>query len=197
LFFKVFIWNLQRRLYIYNKSKPFCSFMFICMWNLQRRFCCIFFLAVFQFSSSNDLEEVTKENFNKCNTTNVLRSYTNGNTTITLSKPGPRYFISGNKLYCLGGMKLQVNVENNQAYSPANAPQQDQGAATLPQPSTKSNINPTSGGVLHGGGDSLMPFSLAFMATAVLWVLQIWIFTLKNIIYIYIYTHTHTHFPFF
>ncbi|XP_062164657.1 stellacyanin [Alnus glutinosa] len=130
-------------------------------------------VIVFQFSSSNDLEEVTKENFNKCNTTNVLRSYTNGNTTITLSKPGPRYFISGNKLYCLGGMKLQVNVENNQAYSPANAPQQDQGAATLPQPSTKSNINPTSGGVLHGGWDSLMPFSLAFTASAVLWVLQI------------------------
>jgi hypothetical protein len=81
---------------------------------------------------------VTQQNFNTCSTTNVLKSYTNGNTTISLSKPGPRYFISGNKLYCLGGMKLQVNVENNQAYSPASAPQPATGSgATHPQPSSK------------------------------------------------------------
>uniref|UniRef100_A0A2N9E7B8 Phytocyanin domain-containing protein n=1 Tax=Fagus sylvatica TaxID=28930 RepID=A0A2N9E7B8_FAGSY len=119
----------------------------------------------FQFSSSNSLDEVTQQNFNTCSTTNVLKSYTNGNTTISLSKPGPRYFISGNKLYCLGGMKLQVNVENNQAYSPASAPQPATGSgATHPQPSSKSNI-PTSSGVMHGGWDTLMSVSLGFMAT--------------------------------
>lgn len=133
--------------------------------------------AVFQFSSSNSLEEVTQENFNGCNTTNVLKSYTNGNTTVTLSKPGPRYFISGNKLYCLGGMKLQVNVEdNNQAYSPAGAPLpadgSNQGNDILPRPSTKSNV-PISSGVVHGGWRyTLVSVSLGFMAT-VLWVVQI------------------------
>lgn len=70
-------------------------------------------------------------------------------------------------------MKLQVNVESNQAYSPANAPQTAGSAgATLPQPSTKKNINPTSSGVMHGGWDSLMSVSLGFMAI-VLWVVQI------------------------
>lgn len=62
-------------------------------------------------------------------------------------------------------MKLQVNVENNQAYSPAIAPQPATGSgATRPQPSSKSNI-PTSSGVMHGGWDTLMSVSLGFMAT--------------------------------
>lgn len=72
-------------------------------------------------------------------------------------------------------MKLQVNVENNQAYSPANAPQTAGSAgAILPQPSTKNNL-PTSSGVMHGGWDSLMSVSLGFMAIVLwnLWVLQI------------------------
>ncbi|XP_059461661.1 stellacyanin [Corylus avellana] len=126
-------------------------------------------VLVFQFSSSEALDEVTKENYDKCNTTNVLRSYTNGNTTITLSKPGTMYFISGNKLYCLGGMKLQVDVENNQAYSPANPPQPASGATLPVQPSTKTNV-PTSSGVVHGGWHStLMSVSIGFLAT-VLWV---------------------------
>lgn len=127
----------------------------------------LFLWAVFQFSSSETLDEVTKENYNKCNTTNVLRSYTNGNTTITLSKPGTMYFISGNKLYCLGGMKLQVDVENNQAYSPANPPQPASGATLPVQPSTKANV-PTSSGVVHGGWETLMSVSIGFLAT-VLW----------------------------
>ncbi|KAF5456216.1 hypothetical protein F2P56_025721 [Juglans regia] len=134
-------------------------------------------VLLFQFSSSNSLEEVTKENFNNCNTTNVLKSYTNGNTTVTLSKPGPRYFISGNKLYCLGGMKLQVNVEdNNQEYSPAGAPlpadASDQGGDALPRSSTKSNV-PISNGVVHGGWHTLVSVCLGFMATVLIWVVQI------------------------
>ncbi|XP_041016572.1 stellacyanin [Juglans microcarpa x Juglans regia] len=132
-------------------------------------------VLLFQFSSSNSLEEVTKENFNNCNTTNVLKSYTNGNTTVTLSKPGPRYFISGNKLYCLGGMKLQLNVkDNNQEYSPAGAPLpadgSNQGGDALPRPSTKSNV-PISSGVVHGGWHALVSVCLGFMVT-VLWVVQ-------------------------
>ncbi|XP_050254353.1 stellacyanin [Quercus robur] len=124
-------------------------------------------VLIFQFSSSNSLEEVTQENFNTCNTTNVLEAYTNGNTTITLTKPGPMYFISGNKLYCLGGQKLQVNVENNQAYSPAIAPEAASGS-NLPQPSSKSNL-PTSSGVMlmHGGWGTLMSVSLGFIMAIV------------------------------
>lgn len=130
---------------------------------------CLF--VVFQYSSSDTLNQVTQEGCKTCNTSNVMKMYTNGNTTITLSKPGPWYFISGNKLYCLGGMKLQVNVENNQAYSPASAPLPPSGSnqgASLPQPSSKSNL-PTSTGVTNGGRHTLIvSFALGFMATVLL-----------------------------
>ncbi|PON60013.1 Phytocyanin domain containing protein [Parasponia andersonii] len=111
-------------------------------------------VLVFQYSSSNSVSEVTKENFDSCNTTNVLETYSAGNTTITLKKPGERYFVSGNKLYCLGGMKLHVHVENNQAYAPAGAPQATPGSdqTDFPNPSSKSNNNiPTSTAFSHIG----------------------------------------------
>ncbi|KAL0542048.1 hypothetical protein IC582_022135 [Cucumis melo] len=100
-------------------------------------------VLVFQYSSSASLNEVTRENFNTCNTTNVLKAYSSGNTTVTLSKPGQRFFVSGNRLLCLGGMKLQVNVENNQSFSPAAAPQPPPSSHSddLPRPSSKTDNN--------------------------------------------------------
>ena len=110
--------------------------------------------AVFQYSSDQGVDEVTRENFNTCNTTNVLRSYVNGNTTVPLTKPGDRYFVCSNKLYCLGGMKLHVHTEDDKPYSPAPAPSAvagvDQGtsAATLSRPpSSKKNTNISNGAV--------------------------------------------------
>lgn len=108
-------------------------------------FICIFFWGLFsgfQYSLSNNVAEVTREDFNACNTTNVLRSNSNGNTTFALTKPGQRLFVSGNRMYCLGGMKLEVNVEGNQTLAPAAAPQAG-GAAALFPPSSKS-YNPSA-----------------------------------------------------
>lgn len=94
---------------------------------------------MFQYSSSESLNEVTRENFNTCNTTNVLKAYSTGNTTVTLSQPGQRFFVSGNRLLCLAGMKLQVNVENNQSFSPAAAPHPPPQSDGLPRPSSKTD----------------------------------------------------------
>lgn len=133
-----------------------------------------FFYVVFQYTSSDSVNEVTKESFDGCNTTKVIKTYTNnGNTTVTLSRPGPWYFISGNKLYCLGGMKLAINVQGKQAdISPVAAPQAQPTGAVLPQPSTKNNNpTPTSSGSVYaaGGKDSLLKASFGFVA-AVLWL---------------------------
>ncbi|KAF2321339.1 hypothetical protein GH714_040408 [Hevea brasiliensis] len=127
-------------------------------------------VLLFQYTSSNSVNEVTKESFDGCNTTHVIKTYTNGNTTVTLSRPGPWYFISGNKLYCLGGMKLEVNVQGNQTDSPVAVPQAQPGA-TLTQPSSKNNNPiPTSSGIVYAGGkDSLVKASFGFMAT-ILWL---------------------------
>ncbi|XP_019223352.1 PREDICTED: uclacyanin 1-like [Nicotiana attenuata] len=75
-----------------------------------------------------------------CNTTNVLKSSSKGNTTFPLTEPRDSYFIYGNRLHCLGGMKPHVNVEDNGVASPAAAPQL---GASFPTPSSKSNNNPS------------------------------------------------------
>ncbi|XP_062000576.1 mavicyanin [Rosa rugosa] len=130
----------------------------------------------FQYSSSNSVNQVTKENFEGCNTTNVVKSYTGGNATVTLTRPGEWYFVSGNKLYCLGGMKLQVPVQGNQlSYAPASAPQSstgsDQGPNSLPNHPSSKNNTPTSAGLsIHGGSDNVLVLIVFGTLAAMLWM---------------------------
>ncbi|KDP22478.1 hypothetical protein JCGZ_26309 [Jatropha curcas] len=127
-------------------------------------------VLIFQYSSSDSVNEVTKEAYDGCNTTKVIKTYTNnGNTTVTLTRPGAWYFISGNRLYCLGGMKLQVNVQGNEADSPVAAPQGQPGASNdLPQPSKNNNPIPTSSGFVYGGKNYLGKVFFGFAATVLL-----------------------------
>ncbi|KAJ4883297.1 Cupredoxin superfamily protein [Raphanus sativus] len=100
-------------------------------------------MQVFQYSSTHSVYEVAKDKFQSCNTTEPIRTFTNGNTTVALSKPGDRFFVCGNRLHCFAGMKLQVNVEGN---GPSPAPVGAPGAAPagILQPSSKKN-NPATG----------------------------------------------------
>ncbi|KAG6788130.1 hypothetical protein POTOM_004184 [Populus tomentosa] len=133
-------------------------------------------LLLFQYSSSHSLEEVKKEDFDSCNTTNAARTFTNGNTTVPLTEPGTRYFVCGNQLHCLGGMKLQVNVEDNHANPPTGAPQAQPAGGTVTQPSSKSNnpasVTPTSAGSVYGGRECIVMAFLGFVAT-MFWVVQV------------------------
>lgn len=103
----------------------------------------IMFLQVFQYSSTHSVYEVAKDKYQNCNTTDAIRTFTNGNTTVALSKPGDRFFVCGSRLHCFAGMRLQVNVEGN---GPSQAPAGAPGAATagILQPSSKKN-NPATG----------------------------------------------------
>lgn len=111
--------------------------------------------------------------------TKVLKTYSGGNSTITLTKPGERYFVCGNKLHCLGGMKLQVNVENNQAYAPAGAPQsatgyleQGQGSSNInPKPSSKTNL-PTSSATAFAKSE-IFVFAYLCLLASMLFTLKI------------------------
>ncbi|WJX20062.1 hypothetical protein P8452_09663 [Trifolium repens] len=106
---------------------------------------------LFQYSSTFSVDEVTKQNFDTCNTTKVLANYGNGNTTVPLTRAGDRYFVCGNKLYCLGGMKLHVHVDDDgKSISPTLAPNavagSDQRTGTLPgSPSTKKSTQFSKG----------------------------------------------------
>ncbi|CAF2356839.1 hypothetical protein BRARA_J02519 [Brassica rapa] len=110
-------------------------------WTLGKRFS-VGDVLMFQYSSTHSVYEVAKDNFQSCNSTDPIRTFTNGNTTVALSKPGDRFFLCGNRLHCFAGMRLQVNVEGNgPSPSPVGAP----GAAPVGilQPSSKKNNPPT------------------------------------------------------
>ncbi|KAI5399344.1 stellacyanin [Lathyrus oleraceus] len=109
---------------------------------------------LFQYSSTYSVDEVTKQNFDTCNTTKVLANYGNGNTTVPLTRGGDRYFVCGNKLFCLGGMKLHVHVDDDgQSISPALAPKavagSDQRTGTLPESPSAKKSTPFSNGVAN------------------------------------------------
>ncbi|XVF08534.1 hypothetical protein REPUB_Repub07fG0011100 [Reevesia pubescens] len=128
-------------------------------------------VLLFQYSSYHTVSEVRKQSYETCNTTDTLSTFSNGNTTVTLSKPGTRYFICDNQLHCLGGLKLKVNVEgNNQTSSTVGAPKAAQPGTTLPQPSSKSNnpatVIPTSNAYnIHGIESLAIAFLCSMVAT--------------------------------
>ncbi|XP_010275468.1 PREDICTED: stellacyanin-like [Nelumbo nucifera] len=132
-------------------------------------------VLLFQYSYYHSVVEVNKEDFSGCNVTNMLQTSSNGNTSFVLTSPGERFFVCGNKLYCLGGMKLQINVLENQAASAvAKAPQAsalEPGAtSTLSHPSSKiDNSLPTfptsAGSSLHGEKGALIIAFLSYMGT--------------------------------
>ncbi|KAJ8542240.1 hypothetical protein K7X08_017106 [Anisodus acutangulus] len=124
-------------------------------------------VLVFQYSSFHSVSEVTKENFEGCNTTNVLDSTKNGNTTFPLTKPGDIYFVCGNRLHCLGGMKIHVNIENDvAAASPAAAP--EQGPSFSPSSKSKNpSVVPSFALSNHVGIlDSIVLVILGFLSLA-------------------------------
>lgn len=125
--------------------------------------------VVFQYSSTHSVSEVTRESFNSCNTTNVLKTFSNGNTTVPLTKPGQRYFVCGNKLHCLGGMKLQMKVQGNQDYAPVGAPQATTGSDLPNNPSSRNNIPNTSSAFSHIGGAYVIVPSLIGLVVFMLW----------------------------
>ncbi|EPS60540.1 hypothetical protein M569_14263 [Genlisea aurea] len=71
---------------------------------------------LFQYSQYYSVSEVTGGNYDACNAT-AAESHTDGNTSVQLTRPGRHYFITGNELYCLASMKLNVDVAGNQTTS--------------------------------------------------------------------------------
>lgn len=140
------------------------------------------YFAAFQFSSSS-VCEVTKQEFDSCNTNNALLRSTTGNTTFPLTKPGDRYFANCNRLYCLGGMKLHVHVEPNSttAATTAGAPEAALGPATagaglLPRTS-KSNhpvLSSSAGFLKVGNGFFLFLLGFLGLLSILGWGVIIW-----------------------
>ncbi|XP_008776471.1 uclacyanin-2-like [Phoenix dactylifera] len=64
----------------------------------------------FKYTSTHDVVEVTKANYDSCSTSNAIDTHTGGNTVIPLNSTGNRYFICGTPGHCASGMKVEISV---------------------------------------------------------------------------------------
>ncbi|XVE53643.1 hypothetical protein DITRI_Ditri03aG0019500 [Diplodiscus trichospermus] len=79
--------------------------------------------------------QVTKENYESCNTSKPIKEYKDGNNTkVELDKSGPFYFISGADGHCPKGQKLQVVVMSEKHWDHDNPPVGSPTPATVPAP---------------------------------------------------------------
>ncbi|XP_077247239.1 mavicyanin-like [Tasmannia lanceolata] len=84
---------------------------------------------LFSYGGLHTVDEVSASDYSSCNSGSAINSYNDGNTNITLSTPGPHYFICQTPGHCGGGMKLQVAVTS--------------GSSSTPTPVTPSTPTPT------------------------------------------------------
>ncbi|RWR89708.1 Plastocyanin-like protein [Cinnamomum micranthum f. kanehirae] len=96
----------------------------------------------FIYGSSHTVDEVNKADYDSCTATNAISSFNNGNTTITLSKTGPHYFICSTPNHCSQGMKLAVSV--SAAASSPPAPTGSLPPSTTPSPVSSMAPSPAS-----------------------------------------------------
>ncbi|GER46558.1 cupredoxin superfamily protein [Striga asiatica] len=128
---------------------------------------------LFQYSKYHSVSEVTKENYEGCNTGNVLQTSSNSNTSFALTRPGDRYFVCGNRLHCLGGMKLHVNVVGDWALSPFGppvGPPEAQPGGVLPTAGSSRTSNPTSSSFVNTIGVDWVLIKGFVASLALLWI---------------------------
>ncbi|GLJ09056.1 hypothetical protein SUGI_0100950 [Cryptomeria japonica] len=89
-------------------------------------------------NGAHDVLEVQKSAYDSCATSNPTKQYTDGNTRISLTSSGTRYFICGITGHCSGGMKVAVTVSAGTSTTPT--------TPAAPSPSTKTAPAPTSAG---------------------------------------------------
>ncbi|XP_041008543.1 mavicyanin-like [Juglans microcarpa x Juglans regia] len=65
---------------------------------------------IFQYAPNHDLLEVSKTDYESCQASNPIQSYSGGTTTIPLSSPGKKYFICGTLGHCSQGMKVEIDT---------------------------------------------------------------------------------------
>ena len=66
--------------------------------------------AVFQYPPNHNVVEVKKADYDSCQPTNPIQSYSDGTTNIPLTSPGKRYFICGKIGHCSQGMKVEIDT---------------------------------------------------------------------------------------
>ncbi|CAI9295102.1 unnamed protein product [Lactuca saligna] len=97
-------------------------------------------------AASDSVLEVSKGDYDNCNTNNPITTLTGGDSFFTLNRSGPFYFISGNRSHCNEGQKLEVVVispKTNPSHSAAPPP--GVSLAPMVSPGTPVSSPPESG----------------------------------------------------
>ncbi|CAI0427559.1 unnamed protein product [Linum tenue] len=90
------------------------------------------FLVWKSVAKSDSVLEVSKNDYESCNTTDPIKELKACDGKFTLDRSGPFYFISGIERHCKKGQKLEVVVladhHGRRALSPAPAPEKSDGS---------------------------------------------------------------------
>ncbi|KAJ4950673.1 hypothetical protein NE237_027505 [Protea cynaroides] len=112
--------------------------------------------------------EVTKENYDKCNTSNPIAEYKDGNSKVKLNRSGPFYFISGAQWKCQKGEKLIVVVlsPNHNKPKPSPPPLAPSPSTVDPKAPTPSPVDPKAPTPSPVGPDPSAPTAMEVGAPA-------------------------------
>ncbi|XP_020227482.1 blue copper protein [Cajanus cajan] len=118
-------------------------------------------------ASAHNVEEVTKEKFESCNSTSPIATYTTPPVRLTLNKSGEHYFICGVPGHCLGGQKLAINVSGSGTATPPSGTTSPSPSSPSSNPSTPSTPSPAGAPPQDSGAASLVGFSATLLSLAV------------------------------
>ncbi|OVA07862.1 Plastocyanin-like [Macleaya cordata] len=92
----------------------------------------------FTYGGSHGVDVVNKGDYDSCSTGNALKTYTGGNTKITLDTAGPMYFVCPTAGHCDNGMKLAVTVTAGGTPTTPTTPTTPSTPSGTPTPNTPS-----------------------------------------------------------
>ncbi|GJV06746.1 uclacyanin 1-like protein [Tanacetum coccineum] len=97
----------------------------------------------FQFTSTHDVLEVTKENYDSCGLGSPISTTVTSPARFPLTAAGSRYFICGRGAHCSQGMKVQIDVGSTAAPAP---PQTTPPSSPTPPQTTPPSSTPPANG---------------------------------------------------
>ncbi|KAK8698660.1 hypothetical protein V6N13_114771 [Hibiscus sabdariffa] len=101
---------------------------------------------LFQYTPNHNVLEVSKADYDSCQTSSPLKTYSDGNTLVPLTSPGKRYFTCGTLGHCSQGMKIEINTL---ATSPSIPPSASPAPKTSPSPAKTPQSASGSPSSLH------------------------------------------------
>ncbi|KAF8028974.1 hypothetical protein BT93_E1597 [Corymbia citriodora subsp. variegata] len=125
---------------------------------------------VFTYSGTHSVQQVSKDDYDNCNTGNAIKSYSGGSSTVTLSTAGPMYFICPTAGHCQSGMKLAVTFGSSST-TPGSPPSPSSGTpGSTPSTPTGTTAPPppkaNGAASVFGMGNVMLGFSTV-VATAI------------------------------